>query len=55
MLDYDSRDNRKLAEVTDFAAKLRSMDEIAGADYIAGFAYLNDYDNEWDSAADVWH
>lgn len=55
ILDYDSRDNRKLAEVTDFAAKLRSMDEIAGADYIAGFAYLNDYDNEWDSAADVWH
>lgn len=47
-----ARDNRKLAEVTDFASKnctasMRLQRQI----YIAGFAYLNDYDNEWDSAA----
>ncbi len=55
ILDYDSRDNRKLAEVTDFANKLRSIDPVCGADFTAAFALVKDYDNEWDAKIDSWH
>ncbi len=55
ILDYDNRDNRKLAEVKDFYAKLEKIGEVCGADFEAGFAVLTDYDNEWETSCDVWH
>lgn len=55
ILDYDGRDNRKLAEVKDFYAKLQKIDAVCGADVVAPFALLKDYDNEWDAQLDVWH
>ena len=55
ILDYDSRDNRKLAEVKDFARKFASINELCGADVTAAFAELRDYDNEWDGQVDIWH
>ena len=55
ILDYDNRDNRKLAEVRDFYKKLKSIDEVCGAENIVSFAILKDYDNVWDTEVDVWH
>lgn len=55
ILNYDNRDNRRLAEVKDFGKKLHSLDCLAGADYKAAFAVLNDYDNVFDSEVDHWH
>ncbi len=55
ILDYDSRDNRKLAEVTDFYHKLQAIQPVCGAEYVTNAAILRDYDNEWDSEVDVWH
>lgn len=55
ILDYDNRDNRKLAEVKDFYAKFRKLDPICGAEYVAAFALIKDYDNEWDAEVDSWH
>ena len=55
ILDYDNRDNRKLAEVKDFCDKLRTLDPVCGADNVAAFALIKDYDNQWDMDVDVWH
>lgn len=55
ILDYDNRDNRKLAEVKDFYQKFRSIDAVCGAKNVAAFALIKDYDNEWDTEVDVWH
>lgn len=55
ILDYDNRDNRKLAEVKDFYRKFKSIDEACGAENIASFAIIKDYDNVWDTEVDVWH
>lgn len=55
ILDYDNRDNRKLAEVKDFYKKLRTLDALCGAEFIPAFGLLKDYDNEWDMQTDVWH
>ena len=55
ILDYDNRDNRKLAEVKDFYSKLKTLDPVCGADYVSSFALLKDYDNSWDTEVDVWH
>ncbi|MBE5814738.1 MAG: beta-galactosidase [Clostridiales bacterium] len=55
ILDYDSRDNRKLAEVKRFAGMLEKLAPVCGADYTAAFAILEDYDNEWDTRLDAWH
>ncbi len=55
ILDYDNRDNRKLAEVKDFYKKLKSIDAVCGAKNVAAFALIKDYDNEWDTEVDVWH
>ena len=45
ILDYDNRDNRKLAEVKDFCKKLSTLDPVCGADNVAAFALIKDYDN----------
>lgn len=55
ILDYDNRDNRKLAEVKDFYKKLKTLDPVCGSDYAASFALVKDYDNVWDSEVDEWH
>ncbi len=55
ILDYDNRDNRKLAEVKDFNKKLKSIDRVCGAENVAAFALIKDYDNEWDATVDAWH
>ena len=55
ILDYDNRDNRKLAEVKDFCKKLSTLDPVCGADNAAAFALIKDYDNLWDMDADAWH
>lgn len=55
ILDYDNRDNRKLVEVKDFCEKIRTLDPVCGANNVAAFALIKDYDNLWDMDADVWH
>lgn len=55
ILDYDNRDNRKLAEVREFYRKMQALEPICHAEYIASFGLLKDYDNIWDSNVDVWH
>ena len=55
ILDYDSRDNRRLREVKDFYRKFRTLDEAAGADYRGFFVVVQDYDNEFDAELDEWH
>lgn len=55
ILDYDNRDNRKLAEVQDFYRKLKRIDAVCGAENVAAFALIKDYDNEWDTEVDTWH
>lgn len=55
ILDYDNRDNRKLAEVKEFSGNLRKMEEICGSEFSAAFGILKDYDNAWDTCVDSWH
>ncbi len=55
ILDYDNRDNRKLAEVKEFYRKLKKLDPLCGSEYTAAFGLLKDYDNAWDTNVDVWH
>ena len=55
ILDYDNRDNRKLAEVKEFGKILRALDPVCGAEHVAAFALLKDYDNEWDARLDTVH
>ena len=55
ILDYDNRDNRKLAEVSDFCQKLRTLEPVCGAENVGAFALIKDYDNEWDAEVDTWH
>ena len=55
ILDQDNRDNRKLREVKDFGNLLRTLEPVCGAENIAVFALIKDYDNEWDARFDVVH
>ncbi len=55
ILDYDNRDNRKLAEVKKIAARVEKLQDMTGAEYIAPFAVVRDYDNAWDAKLDVFH
>ena len=55
ILDYDNRDNRKLAEVKDIHQRLKAIGETAGSVYRAKAGLLRDYDNIWDSQVDTWH
>ena len=55
ILDYDNRDNRKLREVKSFGQMLQKISPACGAEHVAAFCLLKDYDNEWDMRADVWH
>lgn len=55
ILDYDNEDNRKLKEVKAFSERLKTIDEVAGSDYVAPLALVKDYDNNYDAQYDVWH
>lgn len=55
ILDYDNRDNRKLAEIARIWERTKHIQEMAGAKYLASFALVKDYDNIWDAGTDVWH
>ena len=55
ILDYDNRDNRKLAEVGRLWERVQKLQGVAGSDYVARVGLLRDYDNVWDSDVDVWH
>ena len=55
ILDYDNRDNRKLAEVKRTWNRVQKISEVAGAKYKADVAMIRDYDNVWDAKVDVWH
>ena len=55
ILDYDNRDNRKLAEVTQAARRLEAISEMTGADYVAPLGVVKDYGNVFDAQVDVWH
>ncbi len=55
ILDYDNRDNRKLAEVGEFSERVKAISGMAGAEYKAAFALIKDYDNQWDERYDEWH
>lgn len=55
ILDYDNRDNRRLAELKAFYRNFKALDPVCGSEYQAAFGLLKDYDNEWDTNADVWH
>lgn len=55
ILDYDNRDNRRLAEVNSIHEKLEKISEVTGARFQAKVAVLKDYDNVWDAQYDMWH
>ena len=55
ILDYDNRDNRKLAEVKQVFERTKAIKETAGAKFKAAFGLIRDYDNIWDSQLDKWH
>jgi beta-galactosidase len=55
ILDYDNCDNRKLQEVKKIHARTEAIGEVTGADYVAPFALVRDYDNIFDSELDIWH
>lgn len=55
ILDYSSRENRRIREVGDIHKKVKQLTEVAGAKYAAKVAVLKDYDNSWDANLDVWH
>ena len=55
ILDYDNRDNRKLAEVTALANRILALEPVTGADYVAKVALIKDYDNNYDAQYDTWH
>lgn len=55
ILDYDNRNNRRLAEVKDFASMLKKIGPLCGSDYPAPLAIVKDFDNMADAEVDVWH
>ena len=55
ILDYDNRDNRRLREVAQTGELMRKLSPVCGADHVAAFGVIRDYDNEWDADIDAWH
>ena len=55
LLDYDNRDNRRIAELKALGKRVHAIRDIAGADYLAAVGILRDYDNLWDADVDKWH
>lgn len=55
ILDYDNCDNRKLKEIQALSKRVQAIDDVAGADYVAPFGLIRDYDNIFDAQQDIWH
>lgn len=55
LLDYDSRENRRLRELKETAGEVKKLESLAGSEYVAEVAVLLDYDSEWDGETDIWH
>ena len=55
ILGYDNRDNRRMSELRDFAAKMKKLAPVCGAEYVAEVALVRDYDNIFDGELDNWH
>lgn len=55
ILDYDNRDNRKLAEIHQIWDRVKAIEETTGATYQARVGMIRDYDNIWDAQVDLWH
>lgn len=55
ILDYSSRDNRRLRELGEIHRMVQKLKPVAGAAFKADVAILRDYDNIWDAERDVWH
>ncbi len=55
LLDYNNKDNRKIAELKEINKRMNAINNIARADFKASFAMIRDYDNIWDAQLDIWH
>lgn len=55
ILDYDNRDNRKLAEIKAIHDWTERLAPITGAEYEAKVGILKDYSNVFDARLDRWH
>ena len=57
ILGHDNRDNRRLAEVKDFQKDLEQLEQagLCGAEHVAAFGLIRDYDNQYDARVDDWH
>ena len=55
ILDYSSRDNRRLREVKEVHKKFQALGPVAGAHYEAKVAVIKDFDNIWNAQEDAWH
>ncbi len=55
LLDYDSRDNRRIEELRRIRDRVSRMEDVAGADYVSSFGLIKSYSNQWDADADIWH
>ena len=55
ILNYDNRDNRRLAEIAETSRDVQRLQGVCGQPYAAELALLCDYDNVWDAELDDWH
>ena len=55
ILNYDNRDNRRVAEVRKTFGDLKKIQGVTGKAFRAELAILRDHDNERDGENDLWH
>ncbi|MDD3242350.1 MAG: beta-galactosidase [Eubacteriales bacterium] len=55
LLNYDSLDNRRIAELDTLRDEFSAIGErVAGSSFVASCAILRDYDNDFDTEEDQW-
>ena len=55
LYNYDNEPNRRVEELARISSKIGKLAEMAGAYYLAEWALVSDYDNDWDGEMDIWH
>ncbi len=55
ILDYSSRENRRIREIREIHKKFEAISELAGSEYEAKVGVVETYDNKFDAELDVWH
>lgn len=55
ILDYSSRENRRIAEIRRIHGLFQKIESVAGKAYEANVGILESYDNKWDAELDIWH